>query len=274
MRSRLLLTVSALLLGVTGAAACATGSTFVGGFGGDGSGAGPTTSSSTGGHTGSSSSGGKTTSSSSSSSTSSGSCSETPCKVTSPQCGCGSGQECTIVSYKVACHAAGTTAADQVCTSQFDCAAGALCLGICTKFCDSDSDCTAEGGICALELSDGTPTGSIAGVTMCTGNCSPITNSGCIGSGNGCVFGAEQSGQMRTFTFCTQVGTGGKNTACTSNFDCKATYGCINNGTSNVCLQYCDANNFSACGGAGCTPLQDSSMNPIYIGSTQLGVCL
>jgi hypothetical protein len=144
---------------------------------------------------------------------------------------------------------------------------------VCTAFCDTDADCAASGGICAIQLSDGTPMGSIPGVTLCSGTCNPITNAGCGVASTGCEYGKELTGQMRVFTFCAATGTGGKNASCTTNFDCLPTFGCVNNGAADVCLQYCDVSNTGACGGLGCAPLQDSNMQPIVIGATQLGVC-
>jgi len=270
MRSRFLFTVSAVVVGAIGAASCATGGTFVGG---GGSGAGPgTTTLSTGGATSSSSgtmSSSSGSSSSGSSTSSGGACPDTPCKLTTPQCGCPSGQECTISSYKVACKAGGTTQTGQPCTTQFQCAAGSLCLGVCAKFCDVDADCATQGGICALQLSDGTPTGSIPNVTLCSNACSVTNNSGCTGAGVGCQLGKEQTGQMRFFTFCASAGTGPKGSTCSTSEQCLPTYGCF---SSMMCLQYCYVGGAGACG-ASCSPLQDASMNPIIVNGKTVGVC-
>ena len=273
MRSRLLFTISVVALG---AAACATGSTFVGG-GGTGSGADTTTvttsssmSTSTG-MTTSSSTGSSTTGSSTSTS---GGCSESPCKLTGPQCGCGAGMACTIApGAKVrSCQTSGSTQQGQACSAPTQCAPGTLCVGICTLFCSTDADCASAGGICALQLSDGTAMGSIPNVKLCTGNCNVVNGTGCP-TGTGCDFGQEQTGAMRNFTFCETAGTGAKNSPCTSNAQCQPTFACINNGTATVCLKYCNVANVSACGGLGCTPLQDANMMPIIVGGTQLGVC-
>jgi hypothetical protein len=267
MRSRLPSTAFAMVLVC---AACAQGSSLPGGVGGAGahSATGLTASSSVGTTTSSS-----TLSSSDVSSFSGTSCSESPCKLTTPQCGCPSGEACTIDQSQVACLTSGTTGLTQACSATELCAPGLLCVqagasaSICDKFCDSDADCTAPGGLCIVTLNDGHG-GAIPDVTLCTDNCDPVTNAGCPASGTSCQVGQEPTGQMRNLTFCTGAGTLGQGETCDpTNNECLPTYGCI----SNVCLQYCDAANPSC---VTCAPLQNSTtMTDIFIGSTQIGVC-
>jgi hypothetical protein len=163
--------------------------------------------------------------------------------------------------------------AGQGCTGQGQCAAGTICLGggaqdICIKFCATDADC--PGSICALQLSDGMG-GAIPNEMLCGTNCDITTNAGCNVAGTGCQIAIEQGGAMRTFTFCTTAGTGGKGAACTTSANCQAKFDCINNGTSTICLQYCYVN-APTC--ATCVPLTNSTtMMPIYIGANQVGVC-
>jgi hypothetical protein len=264
MRSRLLLTMGTM---VAASASCAEGSPFVG-SGGAGVGGSTTVVTTTG------SSAGDT-----SSSTGSGSC-ETPCKLTSPQCGCASGQECTISAAMRVCQIAGTSVQGQACVGQDQCAAGLLCVGggatgVCDMFCATDSDCSSLGGICGLTLSDGTPTGTIPNATLCSGNCNPTNAGSCPVPGTGCQVGQEPTGQMRWLTYCGSAGTRGSNKTCTSSSDCLPGYGCLNGGTSSdVCLQYCDASDPSACGGQLCSPLQDTTTNmPIVVNGIALGAC-
>jgi hypothetical protein len=154
------------------------------------------------------------------------------------------------------------------------CEPGAICLGtgqgLCVAFCATDADCATVGGICALQISDGMG-GSIPNEMLCTNSCDLITNVGCSVAGTSCQLGREQSGQMRWFTFCESAGTGGQNAACTSAANCMADFGCV--GTPGVCRQYCNTNNFSACGGLGCSMLVDQSMMPIIVNGVTLGVC-
>ncbi len=282
MRSHLLSTFPALLLV---GAACAQGSSPLG-IGGFGTGAGATTvSTGPSMSTPASSSGGPATSSgssaptsSSTSTTSGGTCSDSPCKLTAPQCGCPSGQECTIASFMRACAPSGTATQGQACTGTGSCAPGLLCVGggttgVCDMFCSVDMDCSATGGICALTLSDGTAMGSIPNATLCSGNCNVITSSGCPLAGTGCQLGQEQTGQMRWLSYCASAGSNGSEQTCASASDCLPGYGCLNNGVSDVCLQYCDTSDINACGGLGCGALTDANSNPIVIHGVTLGAC-
>jgi hypothetical protein len=268
-------------------ASCAKGTTYmgIGGSGAEG-GSGPTSSSSA------SSSGSSTTSSSSSTSSSgtvssssstssSGSgCPDTPCKVTSPQCGCAAGEACTVQSGAVTCGQAGPDLEGQACgTSATDlCQAGLLCVtasptvGQCLAFCDSDSDCQAPGGICLLTLDNGMG-GSIPNVTICTPNCDPLTNAGCPATSM-CDLRRESMGLMRWLTLCDPAGTKTKGQVCdpTAN-DCAPKFTCINNGTNNVCLQYCNVNAPNCPAGQTCGALQDQNFQPITLGNVTFGVC-
>jgi hypothetical protein len=282
MRSRLLLLVLASL-GASLGAACAQGSTFNGGGGNAVGGQSGSSSGSTGGTGGGSSSGASssghtsssTTSSSGSSSTSSssssGACSQSPCKPTSPQCGCPSGEACTITNYALACGTAGTSAPGAGCQSATACEAGSICVdGVCDNFCASDSDCTG-GGICALQLSNGSG-GAISGVLLCSNTCDLSTNSGCP-TGTACQISQEQSGQMRFFTFCDTAGTATAGATCdgVTTF-CAPTYGCFNNGSGETCAQYCYVGAGNAC--AGCSALSDTTTSgSITVNNKTVGAC-
>jgi hypothetical protein len=100
--------------------------------------------------------------------------------------------------------------------------------------------------------------------------CDPTTNSGCP-TGTGCQVGSETTGQLRTYTLCETSGTKGKNKTCTDSTSCLPEYDCVDTGTNTVCLEYCYVNNATC---ANCVALQNSTtMDPIYIGSNQVGVC-
>src|SRR6185369_5042512 len=125
----------------------------------------------------------------------------------------------------------GTKAWGDPCTGQFDCGPSTICVGggaagICDKFCDSDADCTSMGGFCAVKLSDGTTSGSIQGVTLCTNDCDPTVNTGCP-AGMTCRIGQEQTGQMRWFGICGAAGTLGQGSSCTSGNDCLPRFDCF-----------------------------------------------
>jgi hypothetical protein len=167
-----------------------------------------------------------------------------------------------------------------LCSGSDQCEAGLLCLasgssttspGICEKFCDTDSDCTAPGGLCVVQLSNGSG-GAIPNVTLCTDNCNVFTSAGCAAQGTSCQLGQEPTGQMRYLTLCGVAGTLGKGAVCDPmNSQCAPTFGCFNTGTEDQCYQYCEVGNPLSC--STCTALLDSSMQPIYIGTQKVGVC-
>jgi hypothetical protein len=198
-----------------------------------------------------------------------------PCKLTAPQCGCPAGEACSFApaAHVRSCQASGTDLPGHACNVG-QCAPGSICLGsgqgLCFPFCDTDADCASQGGICALQISDGMG-GSIPNETLCTNSCDLITNTGCSVADTSCQLGREQSGQMRWFTFCQSDGTKGQSMSCTSSADCVADFGCV--GTPGTCRQYCNANDFQACGGLGCSILMDQNMMPVAVNGVELGVC-
>jgi len=291
MHARLLSVAGALLMVLVGAA-CAKGTTLtgIGGSGAEGA-SGPTSSSassasSSGNSTSSSTSSSGSTSTSSSTSASSAGC-PSPCKVTNPQCGCAPGEACTVEQGSVGCGQAGSDAVDQACgTSASDlCQAGLACVtastsvGQCLEFCDTDSDCASLGGICVIQLDDGTGMGtSIPGVTLCTPGCDPISAFGCPATSS-CELGRENGGLQRWFGICGPAGNKTQGQSCNSSVnDCSPGYTCIDpDGTSGSlpyeCLRYCDADSFGCPGGLSCYPLQDQNTLPIVVGGVTMGVC-
>jgi hypothetical protein len=206
-----------------------------------------------------------------------GSCSESPCKLVSPQCGCPPGAECAVNGMGRFCAVAGSVGAGAVCSAAMPCAPGLACVFLsptvstCNVFCSADSQCTAPGGLCLVTLSNGMDGGSIPNVTLCTENCDLLTSTGCA-AGLSCQVGQEAAGQMRFFTQCTGAGAGLEGAACTTSADCARDFACVNNGVSNVCLQYCDVN-APACGALTCFQLVDAAMAPFVIGNMSVGVC-
>lgn len=292
MKARWLVEIAVTLVGIVAVAACATGTTPFGGNGGEGGesewqGASSSSSSSSasssngggagGGGVSSSSSGGPGSSSSSSAassaSSSSGACAESPCKLVQPQCGCAAGQACTIDGSPQGtrvCVAAGSTPIGGSCTSD-ECVPGSLCvkttdtISTCMKYCAMDSNCTSPGGLCIISLNDGS-SGQIPGVTLCTENCDPTTNSGCPVAGTSCGLAQESMGQMRLLTRCGGAGSGTQGSFCSTDADCAPTFGCFNAGTTQ-CLKYCKVGGVACPGGATCTSLG-------MIGNTTYGACL
>jgi hypothetical protein len=188
------------------------------------------------------------------------------------------GEQCTISNFAPACQPSGTTGQGQACMGGNSCVPGTLCVGggtvgICALFCASDADCSGTGGICALGLSDGVG-GTIPNATLCSAQCDPSTSVGCGVAGTGCQLGREQTGQMRWLSYCASTGTKTKDQVCDPTLsECAPTFGCFNNGTQNVCLEYCNVGGSGCPAAQGCAPLQDQNMLPIFLGSNQIGVC-
>ncbi|NOY92383.1 MAG: hypothetical protein GXP55_14410, partial [Deltaproteobacteria bacterium] len=59
----------------------------------------------------------------------SSSCSESPCRLVAPQCGCAAGEGCYISSGSRVCATAGTTAIAELCNT-VQCVPGAICVNI------------------------------------------------------------------------------------------------------------------------------------------------
>lgn len=202
-------------------------------------------------------------------------CDESPCKLTSPQCGCSSGEKCTIDGGgDRLCVEDGTAAPAAQCDASEDCASGSICLGeadvgYCAPFCEQDPDCSGT-NICAVKLGDGNG-GTIPNVTMCSSACNLANASGCP-LGLGCVLGQEAAGQERFFTMCFASGTatGGN---CASPAVCAPGYGCYNDGTNDVCIQNCNVNS-PACASGTCLAINDGNGQPIVVNGFALGACV
>lgn len=202
-------------------------------------------------------------------------CSEDPCKLVAPQCGCAADEKCTLdTAGERACGPAGTAAVAAQCDANQDCAPGAICLGeanvgYCAPFCDADTDCTG-GTICAVKLGDGAG-GVIDGVSMCSSTCNLATASGCP-TGLGCILANEADGQQRFFTMCFAAANGTTGAACPTPDVCAPGYGCYNTGTSDQCFQNCDVN-APQCTTGTCVPIQDENMQNIVINGVSIGAC-
>jgi hypothetical protein len=280
------------------ASACAKAST-TGGEGGDSSGPGSggtttgnttagsnTTGTNTTGSTGSdttstgstTTSTGSTTTGSTTTSTGSGPiCAEDPCKLTIPQCGCAAGEQCSVDASGRTCIPTGNVASGQVCAGP-DCGPGLLCVNTsasvstCAKFCATDADCTAPGGLCIIGLNDGNGN-PIPNVIMCTENCDPTTSIGCPAAGTSCQVAQEASGQMRFLTHCTGAGAGQQNANCVTEADCAPKFGCFNttNPTATKCLKNCKK---SAPNGCPLGTMCMFFMTPEIVGGEEYGACL
>ena len=199
-------------------------------------------------------------------------CSESPCRLTSPQCGCGAGQGCYLSGSTRGCAAAGTAAEGATCTTANSCQPGLVCLNVsttaavvnqCSRFCATDSDCIGTGSLCTYTLGDGAG-GTVPGVRVCSRACDLVTSAGCSSSA-GCHGYQDASG--RPYTDCEgPAGTGGPHASCASDANCRR--GTFCDPTWGECLAYCRSD-FDC-------PLSDSCYRfatPFVVGGVEYGYC-
>jgi hypothetical protein len=266
-----------------GGATGSGGATGGGGAQGTGGSGGTTTTTGAGGAQGTGGSGGATTTTT----TGAGGaapdagpvCSEQPCKLVAPQCGCAQGKACVLTGAGTrTCNLAGAVTWGGECNNVSRCEPGLGCVNTgatatCYKFCDSDKMCTAPGGLCIVTLVDQNQN-EIPNAKLCTPNCSPITNTGCPVAGTSCQIGQEQAGAQRFFTTCEGAGAGTQGASCTKDADCAPTYGCFTNAAQQQrCMRWCDASKQACPGGLTCAPLSDGLGNDVTVGAVTYGVC-
>jgi hypothetical protein len=192
-----------------------------------------------------------------------------------PQCGCQSGQKCTLdPAAERACLTAGSTSAGGHCTAETDCAVGTICLplsdteGQCLSYCDPATGCSGGAGSYCVELqSNGTP---IPGALVCTIDCNPADPSLACGSGFGCEI-YEDSTTQDLFTDCHgNVGAAQEGEPCDNTAEQYCAPELLCNSNDGLCYRWC-VNNSDCIGGGSCDTA--AFTNPLIIGSTQYGVC-
>jgi hypothetical protein len=167
-------------------------------------------------------------------------CSESPCKLVSPQCGCPSGQSCQLNGTSRACGSVGTLREGDSCTSNSSCAAGLHCAdvstqtgtsaSVCSRYCTTDSDCSGFGSVCAWPAAAGSSQG------VCTISCDPIWQTGCDNGFKCDIFSASAT---RHFTECVKPpGTRFEYQSCVDQTDCGPGTVCISDG---YCRLYCQS---------------------------------
>jgi hypothetical protein len=177
----------------------------------------------------------------------SSSCSESPCRILAPQCGCAAGESCYPSGATRVCAVSGTRLEGSGCTGVSDCATGMGCVNfsssaatpgnMCSRVCNTDADC-ASGAVCIHTIDDGLG-GTVPGLRFCSRVCTPSPSTGCAPN-LACTIFREGSGLMRYFTDCAgPVGTGRQGAACVDDTDCAAGFGCADPGTGLQCLSWC-----------------------------------
>ena len=228
---------------------------------------GGTTNTATGGSGGATSTGGSGTAGQGGNGGDIGPCDESPCKVTLPQCGCPAGEQCTLVGDNRDCAADGTDDIGDSC-SGLSCKAGGICLSLgtltsCRKFCDSDADCVAPGGLCVIGITNHTE-------KTCSENCDPIASTGCPLPSSKCEVGQQGTDpNVITYTVCHPSGTNTQGQACTTNgFECAPGFTCATVNSVMACYQYCNYSS-PACSVGSCLNFDP----PLEVGTTEYGVC-
>jgi len=199
-------------------------------------------------------------------------CDEDPCKLTTPQCGCEEGQQCSMQGALRTCIEEGSTPPGESCISG-ECTPGHICVNnltggsaICHEFCSDDGDCSPPGGLCILSIAN-------MSATVCSQNCDPVTDTGCEEPTMKCDIGQEAGGQMRWFTRCTGSGSVDQGEVCTNSNQCLPGLSCFNipNQTDNNCLTWCRVSPPSSCpSSTACSPFAPA----ITVGSVEYGACL
>jgi hypothetical protein len=164
-------------------------------------------------------------------------CSEQPCKLLAPQCGCPTGEHCMNNDSVRSCQpATGEKSPSDSCSGN-ECAAGSVCADnltgapmMCHQYCYLDEHCEAPGGACQLQ----------GGVGLCTHNCDPLTATGCLATGTKCD--ATLGADMVPHTLCTGAGDGVQGDLCVETSECAEGLGCllVTGQADKSCLTWCD----------------------------------
>lgn len=199
-------------------------------------------------------------------------CSESPCRIATPQCGCGAGLACVSSAGVRTCAAPGTAGDGELCTTSADCAAGLNCSkfgarappGICIEYCTTAADCTG-GGSCTQML----PPEPMLG--LCSFSCDPVAQTGCPG-GTACYLFAVLSvpdAIPSLASSCTTPSGLAEGAACTRPRDCAPGLTCVPVGAETVCVPQC------VVGGAPCLSGSCGSyVPPLSLFGVEYGACI
>lgn len=194
----------------------------------------------------------------------SGTCGTSPCRLTSPQCGCPAGQACHVVSgAPPACVMSGSTGLNEPCGANEQCQPGMFCnsnmtpRGVCGRYCETSADC---GGEPCVQLDTMSPAGA------CPLPCDPVDGTGCGDPSLGCRVGSAVdfvTGANAPIQACFAVDGLAFGEPCDGL--CGPRGLCV----GGTCRQVCDLAS-SVCESGSCRRLSLE----IRIGSRELGACL
>ncbi len=221
-------------------------------------------------------------------------CARSPCDILT-QCGCEATPTPTVCDLDFQNLGTGATKcrADSLggmesttCSMTTTCEGGFVCVGgRCARYCDDDLDCPGDGGLCIIDLTQGTPAMPIPGApSTCTTDCVPSSaaNPTCPTTWACHLYQDDPSptaGDERYLTNCDPPGAGAVNAVCTSNLSCQAGFDCINLGGTPANLR-CRPN--CLCPGGNCAaglcPAGSGSCRaftpPIVVGAMTYGTCI
>ncbi len=186
-----------------------------------------------------------------------------------PQCGCGSGQKCTLVGAARGCVSSGFLSEGRACSGDEECAVGLYCapavgstVPLCHRFCEVADDCLGPGSRCVVPVSAG---GSVVAV-LCSVSCELDSGSGCPAETRCKLF---RDGDGTYLTDCTgDVGTGRVGHSCDEDGDCASGFFCAAPDFP-TCVQYCPYPDGYCEGGFVCHPFVPA----VSVGSSQYGYC-
>ncbi len=168
----------------------------------------------------------------------------------------------------VSCAPEGGKLSSEACQS--DCGAGMRCLDanegagpLCHKYCITDEDCDAPGGVCLLSVT------GLGPEKLCTHNCDPVSTAGCADANSKCEIFSLTADPYKSLTQCVGYGTGTQGTPCSGTDDCGKGMGCFNTGNQTVCLYYCMVN-APTCPVGQCAGFA----SPKMLGTVEYGACI
>jgi hypothetical protein len=189
-----------------------------------------------------------------------------------PACGCPTGQTCSpnTQATGLKCFPSGSLGEGADCTNGI-CASGLGCFGgLCSRYCQSDSDCPAVDTARACVQTHWSAGVDILGVLVCARVCDPVSPHNPRSPLLACPVGFGCSSWGMSFPGASdcepQSGGGVSGSTCSTDSDCTPGYYCSNAGN---CMKYCYT--VADCPtGKLCTY---SSSTPNYAGTTQVGYC-
>ena len=188
-----------------------------------------------------------------------------------PQCGCETGNKCTLRGAGRGCGPTGFLAEGRPCTSDSECAAGLYCapavgtdVFFCHRFCEENTDCLGPGSRCVVPVSGGSPVTTMA--TLCSVSCDLESSSGCP-EGVRCSVFSDTDGTY--LTDCSgDVGSGRLGHSFSENADCASGFFCAAPSYP-TCVQYCVYPDGYCDGGYVCRSFTPT----VRVGTREYGYC-